>query len=192
MRDERAPRSREDGNPNDGADPAGREGRLLKLTLIGTFFASVLAVGRERRQAPLGMRDLLLVGLASHRIGRMMAFERVAEPLRAPFTATVPDDSGVDETVVARGHGLRWVLGELLSCPTCVATWSALALTIGRSLVPGPTQMLVNVLAIVGVAELTTNAVEDLEWRARAHRRKAGAPSGLSPADEPVPAGSGR
>ena len=163
-----------DSGAGPAADPAGREGRLLKLTLVGTFLSSVLLVGRDRRvQAPVAMGDLLLLGLASHRIGRMVAFERVAEPIRAPFTATVPDESGADETVVARGRGVRWVLGELLSCPTCVATWSALGLTIGRRLLPGPTQMLVNILAVVGVSEVASNAVEELEWRARAHRRRA-------------------
>ena len=167
------------GRSDEADDPAGTEGRLLKLTLVGTFLLSVLLVGRDRRvQAPAAMRDLLLLGLASHRIGRMVAFERVAEPFRAPFTVTVPDDSGVDETVVARGHGVRWVVGELLSCPTCVATWSALTLTIGRRLLPGPTQMLVNILAVVGVSELVSSVVEDLEWRARAHRRSAAPPEG--------------
>ena len=165
--------------PDQGGDPAGLEGRLLKLTLVGTFLSSVVLVGRDRTvHAPLAVRDLFLLGLASHRIGRMVAFERVAEPFRAPFTATVPDESGADETVVARGKGVRWVLGELLSCPTCVATWSALALTIGRRMLPGPTQMLVNVLAVVGVSEFASNAVDDLEWRARAHRRRAAPQAG--------------
>ena len=155
------------------ADPAGTEGRLLKLSLIGTFLTSIAVAGAtaDRRLARLGALDLTKLGLASHRIGRMIAFERVAQPIREPFTATVPDETGADETVVARGRGVQWALGELMSCPTCVATWAALALYLGRAVLPGPTRVLVNVLAIAGVAEVAYVGVERLEWAARAARR---------------------
>ena len=156
-------------------DRYGVEGRLLKLTLIGTFLTSIGLTGTTRgRDLPrIGPFELLLLGLASYRIGRMIAFERVAQPLREPFTATVPDESGADETVVARGRGVRWVIGELMSCPTCVATWAALVLYVGLALVPGPTRMLVNVLAAVGVAEIAHVSVEQLEWSSRASRRQS-------------------
>ena len=155
-------------------DRSGRDGRLLNAGLITTFLAAVGAAGaqpaRLPKQSALG---LAMLGLASHRIGRMVAFERVAEPLRGPFTATVPDDSGADETVVARGRGARWAIGELMSCPTCVATWGAMVLYLGLTFVPGPTRVLVHVLATAGVAELAHVGVEHLEWSGRAARRAA-------------------
>lgn len=146
---------------------------MLKLSLIGTFLASIAVAGAtaERRLPRVDALDLAKLGLASHRIGRMIAFERVAQPIREPFTATVPDETGADETVVARGRGVQWAVGELMSCPTCVATWAALALYLGRAVLPGPTRVLVNVLAIAGVAEVAYVGVERLEWAARAARR---------------------
>ena len=150
-------------------DRAGMEGRLLKLTFVGAFLgATALASGR--RPVLPTPTELVLLGLASHRIGRMIAFERVGEPFRAPFTATVPDDSGVDETVVARGRGVRWTVGELVSCPTCVATWASLALALGQRFLPGPTRVLVGILATAGVAEIVNGISERLEWSARAAR----------------------
>ncbi|CAN5555296.1 DUF1360 domain-containing protein [soil metagenome] len=156
-------------------DRTGEDGRALKLTLIGTFLASVAVAGREssQREPAREALDIVLMGLASYRIGRMVAFERVAEPLREHFTEEVPDESGVDETVVARGTGPRWVIGELLSCPTCIATWAALGLSIGSAVLPGPFRMLTNVLATAGVAEIANSGVEHLEWSGRAARAKA-------------------
>ena len=153
-------------------DRAGTEGRLLKLTFVGSFLgATALASGR--RPVLPTPTELVMLGLASHRIGRMLAFERVGEPFRAPFTATVPDDSGADETVVARGRGVRWVVGELVSCPTCVATWASLALAIGQRVLPAPTRVLVGILAAAGVAEVVNGVSEQLEWSARAARVNA-------------------
>ena len=43
--------------------------------------------------------DLLLLGLSTYRAGHLIAYEKVAEPIRAPLTDTVPDDSGLGDTV---------------------------------------------------------------------------------------------
>ena len=153
-------------------DRSGVEGRLLKASLITTFLATVGVAGTQPARLPKpSALGLAMLGLASHRIGRMVAFERVAEPLREPFTATVPDDSGAEDTVVARGRGARWAIGELMSCPTCVATWGAMALYLGLTFLPGPTRVLVHVLAAAGVAELAHVGVEHLEWSGRAARK---------------------
>ena len=157
-------------------DRNGPAGRALKLSLVGAFLTATGVAGvRGGRGGTLtDPIELGLTGLAAHRIGRMIAFEKVAEPLREPFTATVPDETGVDETVVARGRGVRWAIGELLSCPICVGTWAALGLSIGRMVLPGPTSFVIRVLAIAGIAEINYVAVERFEWSARASRRDAG------------------
>jgi hypothetical protein len=157
-------------------DRNGPEGRALKLGLVGTFLAATAIAGsRQRPDAErLDPLTLALTGMAAHRIGRMIAFERVGEPIREEFTRTIPDETGVDETVVARGRGVRWAIGELLSCPLCVGTWAALGLSIGMLVLPGPTRFVVRVLGIAGLAELNYVAVERLEWSARAARRASG------------------
>jgi hypothetical protein len=160
---------------HDPRDRAGSEGRVLKLALVGTYSSVALLASAARRRATLpSLPELVILGLASHRVGRMLAYERVGEPFREPFTATVPDESGVDDTVVARGRGVRWVVGELVSCPTCVATWAALAMALMRRFAPGTTTVLIGSLATAGVAEVVNGLSERLEWTARAARRDAG------------------
>ena len=100
-----------------------------------------------------------------------MAYERVAEPLRAPFTKVVPDDSGAGETVVARGKGVQWAFGELLSCPICVGTWVSAGLIYGLHYIPGATSVYVTVMGITGVAQIVYEVVEALTWFGRAQRR---------------------
>src|SRR2546423_7086854 len=120
--------------------------RATKLTLISVFvgvlgtFAGRL-LGREDR-LNLKPFDLLLLGLSAFRMGRMIAFEGVAAPLREPFTETRDDASGVGQTVVAAGYGWRRALGELMSCPICLWTWVAAALVYGLHLLPRPTRVL--------------------------------------------------
>lgn len=126
-----------------------------------------------RRRGPTGPMQLLLVGTAAYRIGRMLAFERVATPLRGPFTATVPDASGAGETVVARGRGPQWVIGELLSCPICVATWASAGLFAGLGVLPRFTRGLIAILAATGVAEILHGVVETLTWSSERARVQA-------------------
>ena len=103
----------------------------------------------------------------------MLAYERVAEPLRAPVTTTVPDPSGFGETVVARGDGARKAIGELL-LPCLHGTWAAAGLVYGMQLAPAPTRVLAKTLGVAGVAELILGTTEALCWQARAARSRCG------------------
>ncbi len=152
--------------------------QATKLTLIGMFLAMLAAF--TARQASRGEDvqikpfDLLLLGLSTYRAGHMIAYERVAEPLREPLTDTVPDASGYGETVVATGKGVRYVLGELVSCPVCVGTWAAAGLVYGLHLAPRPTRVFLAVMGTTGVAEVLHCSVEALSWVGRAARVFAG------------------
>jgi hypothetical protein len=152
--------------------------RATKLGLTGILLGSMLLFSRRAdKNSPLyGLRplDLILLGLASYRTGRMLAFERVAEAIRAPFTQTVPDDSGFGETVVARGKGVQWSLGELFSCPICLATWVGTGLLYGLDLLPRPTRIYIHSMSVAGVAELIYGLSEALLWSSHARRAEAG------------------
>jgi Protein of unknown function (DUF1360) len=140
------------------------------LTAFGAFIASV---GSRRAFEPRAT-DLVLLGLASQRLGRLVAFDRVAQPERQLFTRTVEDASGAGETVVATGRGARRAIGELLSCPVCIGTWSAAALTYALHLAPGPARIFITILAASGLAELSNSAVEAMSWSSRAARTGVG------------------
>jgi Protein of unknown function (DUF1360) len=170
------PHLREAGRPLGGDRDATPATRATKLTLI-TLFLGVLATLAARvvkREHDLVLKpfDLLMLGLTSFRIGRMIAFEGVAAPLREPFTDTRADGSGAGQTVVASGTGVRRVFGELVACPICLGTWVAAALVYGLHLMPRPTRLLMAVMSTTGVAELVYSVTEALDWTARAARRQ--------------------
>src|SRR5438128_11648674 len=95
-----------------GDDEARQLTQATKLTLIGVFLALLAAF--TARQASRGEDveikpfDLLLLALSTYRAGHLIAYERVAEPVRAPLTETIPDSSGIGDTVVAAGTGVRY------------------------------------------------------------------------------------
>ncbi len=158
-------------------DPAGAYGRLTKLGLMATFLGATWVASLPviaRRRSALEPMELVKLGVATYRIGHMLAYERVATPIRQPFTATVPDESGAGETVVARGRGAQWVLGELLSCPVCAGTWAAMGLYMGLGVAPRMTRTLIDVLTATGAAELLNESIEWLMWRASEARTRVG------------------
>src|SRR4051794_1576649 len=60
-------------------------------TLVVVFSSAVglaLAIGARRRALPrrFATRDIALLGVATHRLSRIITHDRVAAPLRAPFT----------------------------------------------------------------------------------------------------------
>jgi hypothetical protein len=164
-----------------GQQADGQRERAAYLTLIGVFLGAFAAFSRreqdERHPLELGALDVAMLGLATFRAGRLAAYDRVTEPLRAPFTDTVPDQYGTDQNVVAEGSGVRKALGELVSCPTCVGTWVAAGLVYGLRVAPRPTRLFLGFMGTTGLAELVDSANESLRWSGQA-ARKAAAPEG--------------
>ncbi len=118
--------------------------------------------------------ELLLLALATFRMGRLIAYDHVTEPLRAYFTRTVPDKSGAGLTVIATGTGVRRAFGQLLSCPICVGTWVAALLVYLLYFFPAPTKVFLIFTAVVGAAELIHNTTEALCWSGVLSRVRSG------------------
>ncbi|MDP9397548.1 MAG: DUF1360 domain-containing protein [Actinomycetota bacterium] len=151
--------------------------RTTKVTLAGIFLGGLGAFSallqRRDEQVQVAPFDLVMLGLATYRSGRLVAYERVAAPLREPVTETVPDGSGAGEAVVAAGEGWRWTLGELVSCPVCAGTWIAAGLVYGLHLAPRPTRVYLAVMSATGVAQLLSETTEALTWSSRSARKQA-------------------
>jgi hypothetical protein len=105
------------------------------LVFMGTFLTTVsLGVRWARRSdrpfVTPGFADLVLLGLATNRLSRLITREKVTRVLRAPFTE-VDDDAAPEEVKEhPRGTGLTRGFGELLTCPRCVAMWAAAAMSV--------------------------------------------------------------
>ena len=121
--------------------------------LVGGFVASFRASGREA-PARMDERDLVLVTVATHKASRLIAKDRVASTLRAPFTR-YEDDTGPSEvSEEARGRGLRRAVGELLICPYCVGMWVSAAFAAGLLVAPRLTRWLASVFAVLFGADV--------------------------------------
>lgn len=152
---------------------AGTAVYLAMLLMIFVAFLGALAVFSNPRvlHDPL---ILVLVGLASFRGGRALAYNFIFSWLRSPFTLVVDDSSGAGKSVEAFGAGLHRVIGELLCCPMCAGTWVGLTLA-GLLVLVYPFGLLVTfVLAASGIGEMLHWRAERDEWQGRAAREDAG------------------
>ena len=157
-------------------------GNWTKIVLIGFFIAvfigvvelhNILYPGTPLLQ--LSALDLVLLGFATVRMGRLIAYDQVMEPLRKPFAKTVPDWTGAGETTEPRGKGVRHALGELITCPICSGTWAASMLVYGLVLLPGPTRVFITILAAIGIGEVLNYVIEALSWTGHLQRLRIGA-----------------
>ena len=152
--------------------------RATYVTLIGIFTTLLGVFGfKKGRQWKLKPFDFVLLSLSVFRAGHLIAYDKVAEPLRKPFTETRQDPSGAGDTVVPKGSGTQKALGELVACPTCVGTWIGAFLTYGLIFMPGPTRVLLAVLSATGVAELLHSLGETLKWNGQLARNRSGSDS---------------
>ena len=63
--------------------------------------------------------DLLLVGIATHKLSRLLAKDKVTSFIRAPFTRYQEPSGQGEVEEEPYGHGLHLAVGELLVCPYC-------------------------------------------------------------------------
>src|SRR3954454_1132297 len=92
---------------------------------VGLVAAGAAAVRASRRELPnrVPLGDAVLLTIATFRLARRIAKDPVTSPLRAPF-ATFEGASGEAELAEqVRGDGVRHAVGELLTCPFCLAQW---------------------------------------------------------------------
>jgi hypothetical protein len=136
----------QDMGPMAGHAP-GRERPLGAYGALAGLFTAVCAAfagwfRHSGRTLPEHMQpgDLALVTVATHKLSRTLAKDRVTSTVRAPFTR-FEDDAGPGEVQeVARGRGLRRAVGELLICPYCLGLWIVALLTAGLLVAPRPTR----------------------------------------------------
>lgn len=138
----------------------------LSATFCAAMTGSLLLARARGRELPERIRagDVLLAGVATHKVTRLLAKDRVTSFVRAPFTE-FQDDAGhgeVDER--ARGRGLQRALGELLICPYCLAQWVSGAFVVGTVHAPRLTRLLAAMWtaeAISDAAQLAYHAAEE-------------------------------
>ena len=146
---------------------------VFLLIFAGFIFLAARLIPLRLNSSP-SLLDFVLLAFATIRLGRMVAYDRVMEPFRAPFTKTVPDKSGIGKTVVARGTGIRCAIGQLISCPICIGTWIAALLVYALYTFPGPARLFIIISAVIGLAEMLNGLIEAFSWSGHLARTTAG------------------
>ncbi len=156
--------------------------RVAKIILIMIFLGGfalftgwMFIFGPGQNVFKLSVMDLALLGLSTYRLGRLIAYDRVMEPLRQFFTETVPDSTGAGESVDPKGEGFQQALGQLVCCPICAGTWVAALLTYLFFLFPGPARVFLIMTSAIAIAELLGALTEALSWSGQYHRTMSGA-----------------
>ena len=103
-------------------------------TIAGAFLGGLAIVAaRSRRSSLGGTLDFLALSAATFKASRTLSRERVGSFVRQPFVEG-DADHGDDERPA--GEGLQRAIGELVTCPRCLGTWSAAALVSTEMLAP--------------------------------------------------------
>jgi hypothetical protein len=119
-------------------------GYTVLMGAFGAALAGATAAARASgREIPerIGPGDVVMLGLATHKISRLIAKDRVTSFLRAPFTRYEGPAGQGELSEEPRGRGLQLATGELLVCPYCLAQWVSAALAAGHVFAPRATRL---------------------------------------------------
>jgi hypothetical protein len=127
---------------------------------ITAAFAGVLGgfllLTRRRLPEGIGSGDVARIGLASYKLGRLVAKDEVTSWVRAPVTR----DEDASEP---KPQGVERALGELVTCPYCVGLWIASGLSYALVLFPRETRLVTTIFGAQAVADFLNAAFVKLQ-----------------------------
>jgi hypothetical protein len=138
----------------------------VTMAIFNALFGAALLVARRTgRTLPerTGAADVLTVGIASHKLSRLVAKDKVTSPLRAPFTAYEGESGPSEFSESSRGEGARRAIGELLVCPYCLGLWVVAAFSLGLLFAPRLTRFVASVFSALTVSDFLQIAYKAAE-----------------------------
>ncbi len=122
----------------------------------GAALGTLLVAARDKGDEPVHPAEIVPLGIATFALAKLVAKEKVDAWVREPFVEERPDGG-----VAPKGHGLRYAVGELLTCTRCVGTWSALGLVALRVTRPREARV---VTAVLGASAVNDVAQAGFNW----------------------------
>lgn len=134
-------------------------------TLLGAWtgiYGGLLLAADRRGVLPVRIArgDVILLGVATHKLTRILTRDWVTAPVRAPFVHYVGSAGGGEVKEEARGRGVRKAIGDLLTCPWCTGPWVAGTLLAGLIARPRSTRVLAAGFAAVAVSDFLHHAYQ--------------------------------
>jgi hypothetical protein len=138
---------------------------ILMAVFNALFAAGLLVAKRRGRELPEkpAAADIVLIGVASHKLSRLIGKDKVTSPLRAPFTELEGSGGPGELEERSRGTGARKAIGELLVCPYCLGLWIVAAFSIGLLFAPRLTRFLAAVFTALTVSDFLQIAYKAAE-----------------------------
>ena len=129
-------------------------------------FAGALAAAARSGRLPerVNAGDVVLVGVATHKLSRLITKDRVMAFARAPFTEYQEPGGAGEVEEKARGDGFRRAVGELLVCPYCLGLWTSAGMHAGLVFAPRVTRTVASTftaLALADFLQIAYKAAED-------------------------------
>jgi hypothetical protein len=107
--------------------------------------------------------NFLMLIFASFRLTRLIVYDTLTEFLRRPFHNTVEEvlpDGKTESYIEIKGTGIRYWIGELLSCHWCTGFWSTVIVYSSYLLWPRYAIPVITILAIAGCASIIQTSLE--------------------------------
>lgn len=131
-------------------------GYALLVGLFGVALSSGLAgasAQKEEEMPSLNWGDLVLLGIATHKLGRILTKDLVTSPFRAPFVKFKKSAGAGEVEEEARGGGMQEAIGDLITCPYCIAPWVASALVFAHRAAPKTTHLICSIFSITAASD---------------------------------------
>jgi hypothetical protein len=127
----------------------------LMMSLFALGVAALTGVARSRDLLPRKIKpfDIVLLGIATHKLTRIVAKDRITGALRAPFVHYVKSAGEGEVEEQPRGRGLQRAVGLLVSCPYCLGPWAAAALGFGLVFRPRLTRFFASILTTIALSD---------------------------------------
>jgi len=137
------------------------DGYVMAMGLFTAGLAGSAAVHLVRGTSlPLryAAGDLVLGALATHKFTRLLAKDAVTAPIRAPFT-DYEEPAGSGEVNESPKHGhFSHTMGELVTCPFCLAPWVSSSYVMGLGLVPRLARAWAAIFSVVAASDYLQHA----------------------------------
>ncbi len=130
------------------------------MTLFVGGIAALVLLARSQDLLPKRFRplELLMLGVATHKLSRLIAKDRITGAIRAPFVRYKGSAGAGEVEEEPRGRGVQRAIGELISCPYCMGPWSASVLGFGMLFAPRTTRFLASVLGTIAISDFLNRA----------------------------------
>jgi hypothetical protein len=149
----------------------------------GAALGTLLLAARDKGEEPVRPSEIVPLGVATFALSKLLAKEKVDQWVREPFV-----DEGPGGERTPKGEGMRYAVGELLTCTRCIGTWSALGLVALRVIRPREARV---VTAVLGASAVNDWAQAGFNWMcAKSNAAQAGASEAEGRAERGAEAGA--